>query len=121
VSKPYPKYEYQPEKSGPKKAEKESFLKAINGSNSDHLYGLNPLGKKNHCFFCPKKSTLRAQKQGDSKEFPLFQEKKLNPSDLMEIPKKKEPKREQFRGKLTKWWCQKCKKFICKDCWSKFH
>jgi hypothetical protein len=45
----------------------------------------------------------------------------MNPSDLMEIPKKKELKREQFRGKLTKWWCQKYKKFICKDCWSKFH
>jgi hypothetical protein len=46
TSKPYLKYEYQTVSKGPKIVEKEAFLKAINNGVSDHLYSLNPLGKK---------------------------------------------------------------------------
>jgi hypothetical protein len=103
TSKPYLKYEYQAVSKGPKTVKKEAFLKAFNNGVSDHLYGLNPLGKKGWCFFCIKKSTLKAQKEQESVSF-LFQATfKLNHSDLIEVSKKKEAKRERFRGKQTKW------------------
>jgi hypothetical protein len=63
TSKLYPKYEYQAVSKGLKIAEKEAFLKAINNRVSDHLYGLNPLGKKGWCFFYIKKNTLKVSKE----------------------------------------------------------
>jgi hypothetical protein len=56
ASKPYSKYVYKTAKKGVKTAEKEAFLKAINGSSSIHLYEENPLKKCGFCFFCEKKS-----------------------------------------------------------------
>jgi hypothetical protein len=44
-------------------AEKDAFLKTINGSLLDHLYGLNSFGKKSHYFFCPKKKQFGALKR----------------------------------------------------------
>jgi hypothetical protein len=49
--KPYPKYKYQSLSTGPKMDKKEVFLKAINGSLTDHLYALHPLEKSGFCFF----------------------------------------------------------------------
>jgi hypothetical protein len=43
---PYLKYVYQPVLKGLKLAEKEAFLKAINGVSLNHLYSLNLLKKK---------------------------------------------------------------------------
>ena len=57
--KPYLKYKYQEFSKGPKKEGKEAFLKAINGSNIDHIFGLNLLKKKGYCYFCLKKSILQ--------------------------------------------------------------
>jgi hypothetical protein len=57
--KPYLKYEYQAVSKGLKTVEKEAFSKAFNNRVSDHLYGLNLLGKKGWCFFWIKKSTLK--------------------------------------------------------------
>jgi hypothetical protein len=98
TSKPYLKYEYQAVSKGLKIIEKEAFSKAINRV-SDHSYNLNLLEKKGRCFFCIKKSTLRAEKQQELANF-LFQTTfQLNYFNLIEVLKKKEPKREQFRGK----------------------
>jgi hypothetical protein len=102
TSKPYLKYEYQPVLKGLKIVEKEDFLKAINNGVSNHLYSLNPLGKKGRCFFYIKKSTLKALKEQESANF-LFQTTfQLNQKDLIEVLKRKEPKRKRFRGKQTK-------------------
>jgi hypothetical protein len=61
--KPYLKYQYQPPLKGPKITEKEAFLKAINRSLSDYLYCLYPFRKRNHYFFCLKKSNLGSLKE----------------------------------------------------------
>jgi hypothetical protein len=45
--KPYLKYHYKAVSKGSKSGKKEAFLETINRSFSDHLYDLNPLGKKN--------------------------------------------------------------------------
>jgi hypothetical protein len=58
TSKPYSKYVYQPVSKGPKLAEKEAFLKAINGS-LNHLYSEHLLKKRGFCFLCSKKSSLK--------------------------------------------------------------
>jgi hypothetical protein len=121
TSKPYPKYQYQPASKGPKTAEKEAFLKNINGSLSDHFYALNPFGKRNYCFFCSKKSSLGPIKEQETTQS-LFQTTfKLNQNDLIKVVRSEEPKREQFRGKKTQWWCKNCQKSICKSCWSLYH
>ena len=44
--KPYLKYKYQEVSIKRLFIEKTAFLEAINGSRSDHIYGLNPLKKK---------------------------------------------------------------------------
>jgi hypothetical protein len=121
TSKLYPKYQYQAVSKGPKRAGKEAFLNVINGFSSGHSYSLNPSKKRGYCFFCLQKSNLGAQKEQESANF-LFQKTfRLNQEDLIEVPKRKEPKRERFRGKYIKWWCKECDKFICKDCWSLYH
>jgi hypothetical protein len=61
--KPYPKYQYQPFKKGPKSTEKQGFLKAINRSLSDHFYDLYPLKKRSYYFFYFKKSNLEPLKE----------------------------------------------------------
>jgi hypothetical protein len=69
VLKPYLKYKYQSILIRSKTAEKEVFLKAINKDNLEHLYVLNPLNRKENCFFYPKKSNLGAKKQRNLDEF----------------------------------------------------
>ena len=118
--KPYSKYEYQSVSSGPKRAENEAFLKAINGS-VDHLYDLHPLRKKGYCVFCPKKSTLKALKELDSASFLLEPTFQLDYGNLVEVKDQKETKKERVRGKQTRWWCEECQKFICNNCWSIYH
>jgi hypothetical protein len=102
TSKPYPKYQYQTRSKGPKSAEKEAFLKTINGSHLNHLYGINPLKTTGHCFFYPKKSTLRPLKEQDSANIQFQRTFKLKESNLIKVLKSEQPKREQFRGKRTK-------------------
>ena len=119
-SKPYPKYEYQSILRRPKRVGKEAFLEAINGS-LDHLYGLNPFGRKGYCCFCPKKSTLQASKEPNLANCLFRPTFRLDQGDLVEISAQQPLKRERFRGKQTKWWCTKCEKFICKDCWDLYH
>ena len=46
-SKPYLKYVYKPPSSGPKRSKNINFLKAVNWSLTDHLYGLDPLKRRN--------------------------------------------------------------------------
>ena len=46
TSKLYLKYVYQTAEKGSKPTEKETFLKAIDGFSSDHLYDENPLKRK---------------------------------------------------------------------------
>jgi hypothetical protein len=53
MSKPYPKYKYQSVSKGPKPAEKEVFLKAINRFNSEHLYIINPFKKRGYYLYYP--------------------------------------------------------------------
>ena len=48
--KPYLKYQYQTVLTGPKKKEKEAFLKAIS-DRLNHLFGENPEKKRGYCFF----------------------------------------------------------------------
>ena len=69
TSKPYPKYQYQSVSVGRPLTEKTAFLKAINGSNSDHICGLNPLKKSGWCYFCPQKGIEKAQKKKESEAF----------------------------------------------------
>jgi hypothetical protein len=119
--KPYPKYQYQTPLRGPKIAKKEALLTTINGSILEHLYALNLLGKKGNCFFCPKKSNLgplKEQEKANSQFGMIFQ---LNQNDLIQVIKSKEPKKRRFQGVLTRWWCETCQKFICKNCWSLYH
>ena len=120
TSKPYLKYVYQPAKKGPKTAEKEAFLRAIDDF-SNHLYGENPSKKRGRYFFCTKKSNLKPSKKQELGQFSSYSTFQLNKEDNAEIWKEKGPKREEFRGKMVKWWCQECNKFICKDCWSLYH
>jgi hypothetical protein len=64
--KPYLKYRYNPLTTEPKRVSREAFLTAINGSQKDHLYLLNPAGNRGYCFFCSKKSnkeSLKNQKE----------------------------------------------------------
>ena len=111
--KPYPKYVYQNPKIGPKMEEKKAFLKTINRDLNDHLYDLNPYGKRGFCFLCPKKDNLNIQKRQKSANF-LFQKVyEFNQQNLIEIQRDKQSKQERFRGKSTKWWCKECNKFIC--------
>jgi hypothetical protein len=72
TSKLYLKYHYKAVSKGLKSVKKEAFSEIINGSFSDHLYNLNPLRKKNWCFFCLKKSIKRAEKERKSEDL-LFQ------------------------------------------------
>ena len=63
-------------------------MKTINGLNIDHIYGLNPLRKNGWYFFCPKKTTLKPQKEKKSE---FYQQKKvfqLNQKDLIEVQEK---------------------------------
>jgi hypothetical protein len=99
VSKPYPEYKYQSVLKGPKIREKGAFLKAINRSNLDHLYGLNPLEKRSNYFFCPKKVILGAQKKQNSENTLLQETFQLNQPDLVKVVKREEPKRDRSRGK----------------------
>jgi hypothetical protein len=103
TSKLYLKYQYQPSLKGPKTIEKEAFLKTINGSLSDHLYRLHPFGKRNHCFFCPKKSNLGSLKEQKTADFEFQTTFKLNQNNLTQGLKSEQLKREQIRGKRTKW------------------
>ena len=56
--KPYLKYKYQKVSTKRPLTEKIAFLKTINGSKSDYVYGLNPLKEKGSCYFHLKKGTL---------------------------------------------------------------
>jgi hypothetical protein len=67
-----------------------------------HSYILDPLGRKRYCYFCPKKTILRPQKEEKSAGFSFQTRFQLNQSDLIEISKRNEPKKERFRGKQTK-------------------
>ena len=80
---------------------KEAFLEAINGS-LDHLYGLNPFGRKGYCCFCPKKSTLQASKEPNLANCLFRPTFRLDQGDLVEISAQQPLKRERFRGKQTK-------------------
>jgi hypothetical protein len=102
ISKPYPKYVYEIAKKGPKTAEKEAFLKAINRFSSNHLYGENLLKKRGHCFFYPQKDVLKHQKEQKSADFYFKKSFQLNSEDLIEIEKREEPKRRQIRLKRIK-------------------
>jgi hypothetical protein len=62
-SKPYPKYVYKSPKIGPKIDRKEAFFKAINGASTEHLYSLNPLNRRNFCYFCQKNSSKLVKKE----------------------------------------------------------
>jgi hypothetical protein len=64
--KPYPKYQYQTPLRGPKIAKKEAFLTTINRSILEHLYVLNPLGKRSNCFFVQKKQFRAFKRAGKS-------------------------------------------------------
>ena len=116
-SKPYPKYVYQSVSKGPKSAEKESFFESLNTFSLNHLYGENPLQKKGYYFFCPKK----AQKKQKLTNFLFEKTLQLNEKDLIEVKKRKKPKKNRLRLKQTKEWCFNCQKFIYKECWSLYH
>ena len=92
ASKPYPKYKYQTGFTKRKKDEKEAFLKAKNGFNSEHLYTQNPLGRKGLCFFCSKKTSKTPLKEQESSTFLNRKVFQLNQSDLIEIQEKESPK-----------------------------
>ena len=98
ISKPYSKYVYQPVSKERKSTEKEVFLETIDQFSFDHLYGENPLKKKGHYFFCPKKSQ-KLQKSANlfERTFQLNQEKAV-----IEVQKEEDRKRERFRLKQTK-------------------
>jgi hypothetical protein len=98
TSKPYPKYVYKSTEKGLKTAEKEAFLKTINGFSSSYIYDENPLKKRGYCFFCLKKS----QKRQKSSNYLFEKTLQLNAENLMEVKKKKEPKERRFRSKQTK-------------------
>ena len=121
TSKPYSKYIYQSNLEGRKPAEKETFLRSINGGNSDHLYDQNPLINKDWCFFCPKKASKAPLKEQETSILSNRKKFQLNQEDLIEIEKKERSKKVRIREKQTKEWCQECKKFICNDCWSLYY
>ena len=60
--KPYLKYVYQPVLKGPKTAQKEAFLEAINRISLDHSYKENIFKKSGPCFFYLKKGALSIKK-----------------------------------------------------------
>jgi hypothetical protein len=64
--KPYPKYQYQPPLKRAKNFRKKDFLKAINRSPLNHLYGLNPLGKRNYYYFLFQKKQFKTSKRAGS-------------------------------------------------------
>jgi hypothetical protein len=103
MSKPYPKYKYQSVSIGPKIAEKQAFFSAINRSNLNHSYDLNSSRKRNWCFFYPKKSIKQTKKKLESEDSTFLRTFQLNHTDLIDVLKEKEPKRDYFRGKQIKW------------------
>jgi hypothetical protein len=95
-------------------------MKTINGF-LDHIHGENPSKKRGYCYFCPKKTTLKSQKEQKLANS-LFQRTfNSTQQDWIEVQKRKEPKRVLFRSKQTRLWCFSCQKFICKDCWNLYH
>jgi hypothetical protein len=67
--KPYLKYQYQLPLKGPKSMEKDAFLKAINRSLTNYLYGLNPLNKRGYYFFYLKKTISESLKEQEINNF----------------------------------------------------
>ena len=121
TSKPYPKYEYEEVSVGRPSTDISAFLEAIDGSISDHIYGLNPLGKKSWCYFCPKKGFLEPEKEEESELIQNQRVFRLSQNDLIECQKKGGLKSVRIRGKQTRRWCLDYKKFICQDCWHHYH
>jgi hypothetical protein len=102
VSKPYPKYKYQSVSKGLKPIKKEAFLKAINGSNLDYIYSLNPLKTKGWCYFCLKKGILQPQKKEESETFQHKKVFQFNQESLIEVRERGRLKPVQIRGKQTR-------------------
>jgi hypothetical protein len=100
--KPYPKYQYQIPSERSKSTEREAFLSTINGPLSEHLYALNPLGKKGRCFFYLKKSTLGPFKEQELTDSNFKITFKLDSSNLIEVLKLNQSKQKRFQGKQTK-------------------
>ena len=120
TSKPYPKYVYEPVSTGPKSEKKEAILEHMNDS-LNHLYDQHPSRKTGYCFFCSKTTILKDQKKQNQIDSQFQRTFELNQHDLIQIEKKKEPKRTRIRSKQTKWWCFGYNKYVCKDCWSLYH
>ena len=120
TAKPYPKYVYEPVSKGPKPSKKETVSESINDF-LNHLYGEHPLKKRGHCVFCVKKSNVKPYIQQESGQFSSYLTLQLDGKDESKLVERKRPKREQFRGRYIKWWCQECNKFICNNCWSLYH
>ena len=120
TSKPYPKYVYEPVSKGPKSEKKESILEHVNDF-SNHLYDEHPSKKRGYCIFCVKTSNIKPSNQQETDQFSSYLTFQLNNEDGSKLVEKKRPKRERFRGRYIKWWCQECNKFICNDCWRLYH
>jgi hypothetical protein len=120
TSKPYPKYVYQSVSKGPKPAEKEAFLKAINNISS-HLYSENPSKKRGYCFFYVKISYSKSSNSTKSEDSLSYLLLMLNKEDNSVISEKKRLNQERYQRKRVKWWCQECNKFIYKECWNLYH
>jgi uncharacterized protein (DUF3820 family) len=93
--KPYLKYVYQPAKKGPKTAEKEAFLKAIN-SSSNHLYGENLFKKRGYYLFYKKKGNLNFYKEQKQVDSLLELTLQLSKEGLKEVLKKKSVRGKRF-------------------------
>ena len=120
TSKLYSKYVYEPVSKGPKLSKREAFSEPINDF-LNHLYGEHPLKKRGYCLYCVKKSNIKPSNQQELGQFSSYSTLQLDEKDESQLIERKRPKRERFRAKYIKWWCQECEKFICNDCWSLYH
>jgi hypothetical protein len=82
--------------------EREAFLSTINEPLLEHLYSLNPLGKKGRCFFNLKTSSLRPLKEQEPANSNFKTTFKLDSSNLIEVSKLNQPEQKRFQGKQTK-------------------
>lgn len=120
ISKPYPKYRYDPIYIGSKEGKKEAFIATFNQRKEVHLRGQHPAKIQRNCFFCSQKSNIPLNSPDTtlSGGRALFH---INNGRLFIESARKKTLKKQFRRKQTRQWCLICEKFICQDCWEEYH
>ena len=133
TEKPYPKYQSQSHRSGPKPS-----LNGVNRVESSINQPTNPREaleslyehhthfralKKGFCSFCTPKSSKSSKKQDLREENFSISIFRFDSNRNIKTERLKKSRRDRKRGKQTFWYCKQCEKHVCKEgnCWSQAH